>query len=255
MRLVVSLHDVHPSSLAAVKRQRSELRALGVRRTSLLIVPRWHGRESIETDLEFVRTITRWQEEGDELVLHGWTHSCFNLRRRSAHWFWTHVYTREEAEFMLADPHETSIRLTTGRDLFDRLGWSTVGFIAPAWLMAPHTIPILRELGFAYTTSLRAVVPLSHPAGPLTSASLCYSTRSVLRRTASRVWNPSLARTLKRLPLLRVSLHPGDISYPDVWRQVRRLIERALLDGRVPQVYRDCATLQDRSQAYGQLLA
>ena len=241
MRLVVSLHDVHPSSLAAVARQRADLRARGVRRFSLLVVPRWHGDESIESDTEFVKTISRWQEEGDEVVLHGWTHSCIGMRENAGDWFWTRLYTSREAEFHLANLGETRIRLTTGRELFDRLGWNIVGFIAPAWLMAPHTIPILRELGFAYTVTRQLVIPLGNNAQPLTGTSLCYSTRSGWRRAASRVWNPSLARRLHRASLLRISVHPGDVVYPGVWRQICRLTERALKAGRIAQTYRDCA--------------
>jgi len=244
MKLVVSLHDVHPSSLAAVAQQRAELRARGVRRFSLLVVPRWHGRESVESDAQFVKAITGWQEEGDEVILHGWTHSCTGMKERAGDWFWTRLYTSREAEFHLANPYETRIRITTGRDLFDRLNWRTVGFVAPAWLMAPHTVPILQELGFAYTVTRQHVIPLAATAQPITSTSLCYSTRSPWRRTASRLWNPSLARQLRQAPLLRISLHPGDVMYPTVWHQVCRLTEHALQAGRVAQTYRDCATSQ-----------
>lgn len=239
MKLVVSLHDVHPSSLAAVAQQRAQLRARGVRRFTLLVVPRWHSVESVESDAEFVKTVSRWQAEGDEVVLHGWTHSCAGMRERPGDWFWTRLYTSREAEFHLANSEETRIRLTTGRELFDRLGWATVGFIAPAWLMAAHTVPILRELGFAYTVTRQSVLPLAQNAHPLTSPSLCYSTRSLWRRAASRVWNPSLARKLRQAPLLRISLHPGDFAYPEVWHQVCRLTERSLKAGRIAQTYRD----------------
>lgn len=250
MKLIVSLHDVHPSSLTAVAQQRAELRARGVRRFSLLVVPRWHGRESIESDAEFVKTLSRWQNEGDEIVLHGWTHSCSGMQERSRDWFWTRLYTSQEAEFYLANPDETRIRLTTGRDLFDRLGWSPVGFIAPAWLMAPHTVPILREMGFAYTVTRQQVLPLADTARPIISTSLCYSTRSPWRRTASRFWNPSLARQLRQAPLLRISLHPGDVVYSRVWHQVCRLTENALKAGRISQTYRDCATTQPELQPH-----
>ncbi len=251
MNLIVSLHDVHPGSLAAVARQRADLRALGVRKTSLLVVPHWHAEESLDADSQFVRTISQWQEEGDEVVLHGWTHSSVGLRERAQDWFWTRLYTTSEAEFRLATPEETRIRLTTGRELFDALGWPCVGFIAPAWLLAPHTIPILQELGFAYTVTRKTIIPLADPERIITSTSLCYSTRSGWRRGASRVWNPSLAKTLRHQGLMRVSLHPGDVTYPKVWAQIQRLIEAALKQGRHAQSYRDFVALHSAGWPFG----
>lgn len=243
MKLVVSLHDVHPSSLATVARQRQELRALGVRRVSLLVVPHWHRRESVGSDEKFIRTLSQWRDEGDEIVLHGWTHSSEGLQERASDWFWTRLYTSREAEFHLASPEETRVRLITGRELFEKLGWPCVGFIAPAWLMAPYTVEVLRELGFAYTVTRQLVISLGSSARPIASTSLCYSTRSGWRRAASRVWNPSLARTLRQTPLLRISLHPGDIAYPHVWYQICRLTELALKAGRTAQNYRDCVSV------------
>lgn len=241
MNLIVSLHDVHPSSLAAVAQQRADLCARGVRRFSLLVVPRWHGSESVEADTAFVRTISQWQEEGDEVLLHGWKHSCLGMPESLTDWFWTRLYTAQEAEFHLADVSETRMRITTGRDVFDRLKWNATGFVAPAWRMAPHTMPILRELGFAYTVTRQLVIPLVAGTQPIASTTLSYSTRSGWRRIASRVWNFGLAHHLRHAPLLRISLHPGDIAYPVVWHQICRTTERALRAGRTAQTYRDCA--------------
>ena len=248
MNLIVSLHDVHPGSLDAIGRQRADLRQLGVRKLSLLVVPHWHAEESIEAGSEFARCISQWQEEGDEVVLHGWTHSSVGLHERAQDWFWTKLYTSSEAEFRLLTPEETRIRLTTGRELFDRLGWPCVGFIAPAWLLAPHTVPILRELGFAYTVTRKEIVPLADFTSPIRATSLCYSTRSGWRREASKVWNPSLAKTLRHQGLMRLSLHPGDIAYPSVWRQILRLTETSIGQGRHAQSYRDFVALHSANR-------
>lgn len=244
MNLVVSLHDVHPGSLGAVSRQRQELRTHGVRRVSLLVVPYWHRQVSVGSDPKFLETLSQWRDEGDEIVLHGWTHSIEGLHERASDWFWTRLYTSREAEFHLASPEETRVRLITGRELFEHLGWPCVGFIAPAWLMAPCTTDILRELGFAYTVTRQQVVPLGMGTTPIASTSLCYSTRSAWRRAASRLWNPALARSLRHSPLLRLSLHPGDIVYPNVWYQILRLTKFALKSGRTAQNYRDCVSGQ-----------
>lgn len=241
MNLVVSLHDVHPSSLAAVERQRRELRAVGVRRLSLLVVPLWHGAEPIQSDAEFLGALRAWREDGDEIVLHGWTHSLHGLEERPSQWFWTRLYTSREAEFLVAGPDETRARLATGRALLESVGLPPVGFIAPAWLMAPHTPDLLRDLGFAYTTTRTEVIPLARGVRPLHAPSLCYSTRSGWRRVSSRLWNPALARSQRGRRLLRISIHPSDIAYPAVWRQLLRLSSAALRAGRVPRTYGDFA--------------
>lgn len=246
MNLVVSLHDVHPSSLATVAQQRAKLRAWGVRRVSLLVVPRWHANEMFDRDERFIKTISQWQAEGDEIVLHGWTHSCIGLPERAGDWFWTRLYTSREAEFLLADAHETETRLIAGRELFEQFGWSPVGFIAPAWLMADHTQTILSKLGFAYTVTRKLLIPLGHATTPRASTSLCYSTRSAWRRMVSRGWNPFLLRSLKHSSLLRISLHPGDFVYPAVWNQISRLTRGALAAGRTAVTYRDCVPLPNQ---------
>lgn len=250
MKLIVSLHDVHPGSLDAVARQRADLRAAGVRRLSLLIVPLWHHREPIEQDPRFVETISQWVAEGDEAVLHGWTHSCAGLTERPRDWFWTRVYTQAEAEFRIAGVQEARIRIATGRALFERLGWPVVGFIAPAWLLAPQTCDVLRDLGFAYTTTRTGILPLQHRAAPIGSTSLCYSTRSGWRRVCSLLWNPPLARRQRRRPFLRISLHPGDVAHPAVWRQILRETRRGLQAGRLAVSYRDVAATAAHAPAY-----
>lgn len=239
--MVVSLHDVHPSSLVLVERQRADLRRLGVSRLNLLVVPRWHGAEPVESAPEFVSTISRWRDEGDEITLHGWTHSIEGLKEKPRHLFWTRFYTNREAEFLVASAEETRSRIATGRALLESFGWSPVGFIAPAWLLAPHTIDVLRTLGFAYTNTRTALIPLRTGTRPLQSSSLCYSARSAWRRLGSQIWNPLLARSLRHRSLLRVSIHPSDILYSGTWLQILRLTRQAIDAGRVPRTYAQCA--------------
>ena len=116
---------------------RSALRALGVRRLSLLAVPDWHGQERLAAGSAFVRTLSEWAAEGDEIVLHGWSHTCAGLKEKKRDLFWTRFYTANEAEFRIASREEARSRLLAGRDLFDQFDWKPVGFIAPAWFGGP----------------------------------------------------------------------------------------------------------------------
>ena len=90
-----------------------------------------------------------------------------------------------------------------------------------------------------YTTTLRTVRDFA--AGQtFTSQSLVYSVRSGWRRTMSLAWNRSLFRRLTNNPLLRLGIHPPDIAYGAIWRQIRAFIDEALRT-REPMTYQRVA--------------
>jgi predicted deacetylase len=232
--LVVSLHDFHPGSRERIERQVQLLAAAGVPNVSLLVVPQWHfGRPTAkdQASLEFLRAR---HAAGDDLVLHGYYHM-----RRGGGWnslFWTRIYTNNECEFLDLSDGEAAHRIERGRQLWDEEGWPLHGFIAPAWLMPRSQNALLRRLGFLYTTRLREVEIL--PKHRVTvSQSLCYSTRAAWRRTCSHLWNPVLYRWLRENDLLRLSLHPDDLEFPELRRQILEIVEMALADGCRPITY------------------
>ncbi len=141
-------------------------------------------------------------------------------------------------------------RLARGRKLFESLGWRASGFVAPAWLMA-HWIPgVLAEMGFAYTTTLKKIVPLTtgtnliatltdgrEPVPSMESQSLCYSARASWRRFASAVWNKNLFLRLRETNLVRLSLHPRDLEFPLLRRQIDQIVRSAIKRGFEPTTY------------------
>jgi hypothetical protein len=50
------------------------------------------------------------------------------------------------------------------------------------------------------------------------------------------MWNAALYRALSDEPLLRISVHPGDIEHASIWAQVGRLIAGACAS-RTPLTY------------------
>ena len=240
--LIVSLHDAHPGSRAAIAEQVSFLAGYGISRASILVVPEFHHGGSIRGDEEFCRAVSGWQESGHEVVLHGYYHDRMESPpERLSTLFWTRLYTNREAEF-LDLPRETArARLEKGRELFSSLGWRATGFVAPAWLMADDVPGLLADLGFAYTTRLRDIVALgSSPRPPSTpSQTLCYSTRAGWRRVASAVWNKRLFGELRETNLIRLSLHPRDLEFPLVRRQVDQILRASLKRGFQPTTYGD----------------
>jgi len=240
--LIVSLHDAHPGSAAAIEEQIAFLAAYGVRATSILVVPDFHHGNAVVKNPVFCDTVTKWQAAGHEIVLHGYFHNRkASPRETLATLFWTRLYTNREAEFLDLPVDEARVRLRRGRELFAEKGWNARGFIAPAWLMAPHVPNLAGELGFTYTNTLTELVPLS-PGGsraPIASQSLCYSTRAAWRRFASGVWNKKLFGKLRETNLIRLSLHPRDLEFPLLRRQIDQIVRSALKRGFEPSTYAD----------------
>ncbi len=239
--LIVSLHDVHPGCHDAIAEQVAFLAERGVSRTSLLVVPEFHHRGSLLRDGAFCDAVSGWQAQGHEVVLHGYFHDRIESPRESlANVFWTRLYTNREAEFLDLPLESARTRLERGRALFESLGWSATGFVAPAWLMLQGLPNLLAEMGFAYTTRLREIIPLLPGTNRVTtSQSLCYSTRAGWRRVASGAWNKQLYARLCGGNLIRLSLHPRDLEFPLMRRQIDQIVRASLKRGFQPTTYRD----------------
>ncbi|SDU14196.1 hypothetical protein SAMN05444156_2209 [Verrucomicrobium sp. GAS474] len=240
--LVVSLHDLHPGSRKAIAAQREALAAWGVSRRSLLVVPQFHhGPKADEPD--FAATVRAWAGEGDEVVLHGFFHDRQGRKDALGSLFWTRLYTNREAEFLDLTGPETVARLAAGSALFAEAGFPVpVGFIAPAWLMGPEVVPVLRAAGFRHTTTLREFLSLQRGES-VPSQSLCWSTRAAWRRTVSVLWNRHLFSRSQGNSLLRISLHPDDLLHVTIRKQIERVVKTALDRGFEPVTYADYASL------------
>jgi predicted deacetylase len=238
---IVSLHDAHPSSQAAIAEQIAFLAERGVGAASILVVPDFHHGAPVAKHPAFIDAVSSWQGAGHEIVLHGYFHDRRDSPRENlAALFWTRLYTNREAEFLDLPPDEARVRLRRGRELFAERGWNARGFIAPAWLMAPRLPELLAELGFTYTNRLRDIVPLGRKgAAPIPSQTLCYSTRAGWRRLASAVWNKQLFGKLRATNLIRLSLHPRDLEFPLLRRQIDQVVRAAVKRGFEPSTYAD----------------
>ncbi len=239
--LIVSLHDAHPGSHALIAEQVAFLADHGITRSSILVVPEFHHRGSLLRDGNFCDTISGWQAQGHEIVLHGYFHDRLESPpEKLTTLFWTRLYTNREAEFLDLPREMARHRLETGRALFESLGWSASGFVAPAWLMAEGLTNLLAEMGFSYTTRAGEIIPLRPGLNRIkTSRSLCYSTRAGWRRVASGVWNKYLYGRLRATDLIRLSLHPRDLEFPLMRRQIDQILRASLKRGFQPTTYRD----------------
>jgi len=218
--VVVSIHDVAPTTQSIVTKVLAGLAQKGIHHCSLLVVPNYHHRGASAEDHEFVTWLRHLEAGGHEIVIHGYFHQRPRQARESfLQQFVTRVYTQGEGEFYDLDYDEAFRRIKAAREEFQAMGFKPRGFVAPAWLLSDAGRRAARDADLEYTTYLRNVVDLrSNEMFP--ARSLVYSVRNGWRRAVSLAWNSALSGATKNKPLVRLSIHPPDHSHPAIWRQI-----------------------------------
>src|SRR5438876_166309 len=222
--LVVSIHDVAPSSRALVDKTITTLGHRGVRICSLLVVPDYHHQGLFTKDREFVSWLRDLELDGHEVVIHGYFHERPRRPKESLRdKFLTRFYTQHEGEFYDLGYDEALRRIANARDEFRAHGLNPRGFVAPAWLLGDEAERAACDAQMEYTTRLRTVCDL-RSGDVFPARTLVYSVENNWRRAVSRTWNAAMFRFLKAKQLLRISIHPPDYFHPAIWRQILALI-------------------------------
>lgn len=236
--LIVSLHDVAPTTWETTRKIIGELQRHGIRTSSLLVVPDYHRSGPSMQDPVFVTGLRELEEAGHEIVIHGFFHQRpRRLGESFSDQFITRVYTQDEGEFFDLPYDEALRRIKRAREEFEQAGLKPHGFVAPAWLLGPEAERAARDAGLEYTTRLGSVRDLR--SGDTYSArSLVYSVRNEWRRTVSLGWNTMLAQLSRRQSLARLSIHPVDYAQPTIWEQICRLLDSMQSD-RTPTTYHE----------------
>jgi predicted deacetylase len=115
--LVVSFHDLAPHTQRPCQELLMLLAELGIPRASLLVVPRWHGLETILERPFFLRWLRSLAEAGHEICLHA-----------------------GEGELHGAGREQAEARIREGLEILAAAGLPAHGLVAPAWLLAAPTV-------------------------------------------------------------------------------------------------------------------
>jgi predicted deacetylase len=227
--LCVAIHDVAPATWPACQRLQQAVREVADIPLTWLVVPHYHGNAA-RSPL-FDKALDAVLARGDELALHGYTHldtgpAPAGLRARLLRTLWT----EKEGEFAALEQAEALHLLELGLEWFAQRSWPVDGFVAPAWLLGPHTWTALQGLPFSYTTTCFHLVSL-----PQIQAHWAPSLVYAARNRAGRLFSPPAASVAAQLlgnaPLLRLALHPRDALHPALLHHLQQLLER-LLDHR-----------------------
>lgn len=236
--VVVSVHDVAPSTRPASEKILKELAHHGVRCSSLLVVPDYHHQGSAFVDRDFTQWLRDLEAAGHEIVIHGYFHQRPRRPNESLlAKLTTRSYTTDEGEFYDLDYAEALRRITRARDEFIGAGFTPRGFIAPAWLLSKEGERAAADAEMEYTTRLTSVLDL-RTNEHFAARSLVYSVRNSWRRLASLAWNGTCARLMQDAALMRLSIHPPDFEHTEIWRQIVQLVDR-LNQTRTATTYRD----------------
>jgi hypothetical protein len=251
--LCIAIHDVAPATWPQCETLLDLLDDLGAPPATLLIVPGYHHRGTVDRDLAFVRAIDRRVARGDEIALHGYYHVDDGPVPHSPYeWLQRRYLTASEGEFSALTQHEAERRLDAGLALFDRLGWRAAGFVAPAWLLGDGARVALARTPLRYTTTHAHLEWLSSGAR-VRAPAISASARSGWRRWTSRQWLRIAQQVMRDVPLLRVALHPADATDVELIESWRALLG-ALLAERVALTKSE-ALAKSRTSAGSALLA
>src|SRR5260370_40379781 len=117
--LVVSIHDVAPSTQQIAEKIISELTHKGIRHCSLLVVPDYHRQGPSMQDRPFVSWLRNLEAVGHEIVIHGYfhqppTHDRETFLEKSI----TQFYPQDEGEFNELGYEDAVPRYRDARDEF-----------------------------------------------------------------------------------------------------------------------------------------
>ncbi|WP_273267033.1 polysaccharide deacetylase family protein [Flexistipes sinusarabici] len=208
---VVSLHDVHAGNYHIFNEFIKKLNELGVYFVSLLVVPYMHKEHDLSFDLKFVRWLKGKQSQGHEIVLHGYYHYEEIKKDSIIKNIISSIYTAHEGEFYRISYDDAESRIRKGLELFRCNGLKAYGFVAPAWLANDNAVKVLKNTGVAYTTKLTGILLLKSDIF-IKAPVLSFTSRSPLRKLLSILWARLFRFISGFFPIVRVSVHPGDLE-------------------------------------------
>ena len=206
--MIVSIHDVAPSTLEPVSSLLKSLDRAGVHPRVLKVIPNAQGRWPLQGSPELIRLLRAEAQSGSEIVLHGFTHESAG-RLRGAAWvrLRARLFAPFSGEFLTLDGEAMRKRLHSGRQALEDCDLKPGGFCAPGWLATPELDQALVECGFRYRIDLMSVKDLRSGRRRLTPW-LGYMGADQLQERLVGTANLLTATAARWAPLIKVFFHP-----------------------------------------------
>ena len=222
--LLVSIHDVTP----AFEHEVQHLWDLCRRHRAtpaLLVVPDWHGAWPLPRYPAYVEWLRARAQDGAEIVLHGERHDEVGLDRSLSDSLRAVGRTNREGEFLTLGTVDARERIERGLSLLRSFSLNPVGFIPPAWLAREVTHAVVGEAGLHFSEDAHTV-RLHRSGKRLRAPALRWSARTSFRAHASSAVAAFRWRWHAGEQLVRIALHPQDLSHPVVERSIERELAR-----------------------------
>ena len=244
--LRASIHDVGPRSESAFDALHARFGVLGVERPALLVVPDHWGEAPIVAGTPFATRLRGLSDDGHEIFLHGWYHRDASDHSGVAGFKAKHM-TAGEGEFLGLDAAEAERRVRAGRALLeDIIGRPVTGFVAPAWLYGAGAHAALKATGMPIAEDhLRVWNPMTGEVlatGPV----ITWASRTRMRRWSSLAV-AAVARVVPLPKVVRVAVHPGDVTSPALLASISATLA-AMLRTHAPGRYADLSQAQKKGR-------
>lgn len=206
MKLLVSIHDVMPSTLDRVERILGRLQSAGLSPVTLLVVP---GTGWQADHLDRLRAMN---DAGAELAGHGWRHEVRHVRG-IAHRLHSALISRRAGEHLALSTRAILRLMLENHRWFARHGLAEPGlYVPPAWAMGPVPRRLLDRLPFDQYETLAGVYDARSRRFhrlPMVGFEADTTFRAISVRAFNRL-NRAWARA-SGIPL-RLGIHPDDFE-------------------------------------------
>jgi uncharacterized protein len=231
MPVHVSIHDVTAAKRHEVEAALKLCEAFGAK-PALLVVPNFHGCAPLLDDPRFCEMLRGLQWSGHEVFLHGFFHRSAQrhdpLRVPGGQLRWLfaqRVVSGGEAEMSDVSADEGRSLVAQGEHVLTHAGLRVDGYVAPAWSMPAWLLAYLSERGYRFTEDrLRVYDPATGRSQ--VAAVLNWASRSPTRLISSVAWSRVAQRAGTLVPL-RIAIHPSDMSFLLLRREICATLERA----------------------------
>ncbi len=239
--LVVSIHDVSPAFTSELKEMVDELDSAGVSPRSILVVPNYQECHNIGKDDEFLNWIHSLQEQGDEIVHHGYTHLAGESHHSSPRYYlYERLFAKGCGEFQYLGYREAIQKITSGEEILHRGGMHCQGFVAPGWLMSRETARALLAKHYSYATATRQFKDYETGLN-VESEVVRFVPKPRFQDYLYRQYDLYLVRIRqKKRRLARIALHPLDMRFGKPFGFALKII-RHLRNERILATYLDFA--------------